>query len=86
MMDSIGAGVIAVDTRTHVIEQVYTTAARIIGMPPGQIVGRSCHRFLCPAEAGPCPITDLGQEVDNTDCVILPGGWPTPARHEVLAS
>jgi PAS domain S-box-containing protein len=30
-----------------------------------------CHRFVCPAETGRCPVTDLGQKVDNSERTLL---------------
>ena len=42
-------------------------AARLIGAPRDEILGKICHKFICPAEEGLCPITDLGQAVDNTE-------------------
>jgi len=71
LMDSIDAGVVVVDARTHVIDQVNARAARMFGAPADRITGRVCHCFLCPAEGGRCPITDLNMYVENTDQVML---------------
>ena len=71
ILDSIGAGVVIVDAETRVVESVNATATELIGLPEDRIVGRVCHRFLCPAEEGKCPILDLGQEVDNSDRALL---------------
>lgn len=30
-----------------------------------------CHQFVCPAEHGRCPATDLGQTVDNSERILL---------------
>jgi PAS domain S-box-containing protein len=30
-----------------------------------------CHRFICPAESGRCPVTDLKQTVDTSERVLL---------------
>ena len=71
LTDSISAGIIIVDTHTHTIEQANPYAARLFGCPEEQIVGQICHNFICPAQIGSCPITDKGQEVDNSDRVLL---------------
>jgi len=43
----------------------------MVGSPREQILGSPCHRYICPAEEGECPITDLGHNLDNTEQVLL---------------
>ncbi|MDF1536413.1 MAG: histidine kinase dimerization/phosphoacceptor domain -containing protein [bacterium] len=64
-------GIYVVDANTHRIRDINQTALRIIGLPRGQVVGRECHRFVCPAEKNACPATDLGQEIENSERVLL---------------
>lgn len=71
LLESLSAGVIIVDSRTKVIEQVNPMAAQLFGAPADQITGRVCHSFLCPAEQGKCPITDCGQDIDNSERTML---------------
>ncbi|HPH97542.1 MAG TPA: histidine kinase N-terminal 7TM domain-containing protein [Anaerolineaceae bacterium] len=71
LMESLNAGVVIIDARTHVIEQVNPHAARLFGAPADQIVGHVCQCFMCPAETGKCPIMDLGQDVDNSSRFLL---------------
>jgi PAS domain S-box-containing protein len=71
LLESIDAGVVVVDPRTHVIEQANSAAARMFGAPLEQIIDHQCHCFLCPAETGCCPITDRKQQVENADRVML---------------
>jgi len=71
LFDSLSAGVIIVDAQTHVIELVNPAAANMFGAPAAQIVGQKCHKFLCPAEEHACPVTDLHQEVDQADRIML---------------
>lgn len=71
LMESISAGVVIIDSRSHVIELVNTFAANLIGLPNEQIVGSVCNNFICPNQEGSCPISDLGYEVDNSDRIIL---------------
>ena len=46
-------------------------ALKLIGAPRDQVVGAECHKFICPAERGRCPVSDLGQTVDNSERVLL---------------
>ncbi len=67
IMDSLSAGVVIVDARTRRIEHVNPAAARLLGGPVEHIVGCACHRFICPAERGCCPMLDLGRTIENMD-------------------
>ena len=71
VMTSIQVGIVTVDAKTHAILDVNPKAAEIIGAPPHEIIGNVCHRFICPAQAGGCPVTDLGQKVDLSERVLL---------------
>ncbi len=71
LLDNIEVGVVVIDPVTHQIDRVNPKAAEMFGAPVEQIIGSVCHRFLCPAEKGRCPVTDLGQEVDNSERVLL---------------
>lgn len=68
---SVKAGIIVIDAATHTIIDLNPTAAELIGLPKGDIIGRNCHSYICPAETGKCPILDLGQNVDNSERVLL---------------
>ncbi|MBW2353409.1 MAG: response regulator [Deltaproteobacteria bacterium] len=71
ILDSVQAGLVIIDAATHLITEVNPVAERLIGLPGEEIVGKVCHRYICPAQAGECPITDLGQRVDNSERVLL---------------
>ena len=71
ILDSIHAGIVLVDAENHVIIDVNPEAAALIGSRKEQIVNQVCHKHICPAEIGNCPITDKGQEVDNAERVLI---------------
>ena len=71
LLNNLTAGVIIVDAETFSIELVNPAAAAMFGAPADQIIGRNCHHFLCPADMGACPVTDLAQEVDYSERVML---------------
>jgi PAS domain S-box-containing protein len=68
---SVNVGILVVDVETHLIVDVNDRAVEMIGHPREQIVNSVCHRYICPAEEGRCPVTDLGQEVDNSEGILL---------------
>jgi len=70
IFDALQAGIVLIDPITHKIVDVNATAAHLFGAPKEAIIGSVCHRFICPAAAGSCPITDLGQTVDKAERVM----------------
>jgi len=85
ILASVQVGIIIIDAETHFIDYVNPAAAAMIGSDEADIIGNVCHRFICPAEAGNCPITDLHQEIDNAERVLLTkGGKEIPILKRVL--
>ena len=70
LLDNVHVGVMVVDPETHIIEEVSPAAATMLGAAAHEIVGKVCHQHLCPDKQGACPITDLGQEADNSERVF----------------
>ena len=71
IFNSVQTGLLVIDPETHSIVDVNPAASELIGLDRSLIVGSICHQFICPAEAGKCPITDLGQKIDNSERVLL---------------
>jgi len=71
IIDSILTGIVIIDAETHEIMDANPAAVKIIGVPKQQIIGHVCNKYICPAAKGACPITDLGQEVDNSERILL---------------
>lgn len=71
IMESVQTGIIIIDPVEHKIVDVNTIAAHMIGAPKDRIIGAECHKFLCPAEKGQCPITDLRQNINHAERVLI---------------
>ena len=85
ILESVQTGIVIIDSGTHRIVDANSTASKLIGAPKGQIIGSLCHKYICPAEEGRCPITDLGQTVDNSERVLLKaGGERCPVNKTVV--
>ena len=76
-------GLFIVHEKTRIINDVNDSALETIGLRKGDVVGKVCHRFMCPAEMGSCPICDFGQVVDRSERVLLK---PDGARVPILKS
>jgi PAS domain S-box-containing protein len=71
ILDSLDVGVMIVDARSHRILSINPKALSLFGTSEGQAVGRVCHHYICPAEQGRCPISDLGQTVNASERTLL---------------
>ncbi|WP_157237809.1 response regulator [Desulfobacter curvatus] len=71
ILEHLDAGVAIISQADHVIRYVNPTAAKLIGTDQDRIVGHECIQYICPTEKGACPITDLGQTMDNSRRILL---------------
>ncbi len=71
IFNMVQAGIVIIDPEKHIITDVNPAALQMIGADREEVVGRSCHNYICPAEEGNCPITDQGQTVDDSERVLL---------------
>jgi len=65
--DNIECGISVIDAETREIIDVNPVAARMFGGDKNDIIGKRCHKFLCPAEIGSCPVMDKNQTVDRSE-------------------
>lgn len=68
---SIPAGVVIIDPQNHKIVDANKAALKAFGKSRWRVIGKVCHKFLCPAEEGFCPITDLGQDIDSSERLLV---------------
>jgi PAS domain S-box-containing protein len=71
ILNTAQAGIIIVDAATHRILEANNKALELIGQPPERVIGSVCHRFICPAEEGRCPVTDCGMTVDTSERILI---------------
>ncbi|NPE29541.1 PAS domain S-box protein [Methanococcoides sp. SA1] len=71
ILASIQTGVVIIDAETHMIVDVNPSAVQSIGAPKEEIIGKMCHKFICKVEEGKCPISDLKQDIDRSEHVLL---------------
>ncbi len=71
ILNAVQTGIVLIDPDTHRIVDVNPKAEKLIGGSKKSLVGSVCHQSICPFSAGACPITDLGQEMDNSEQVLL---------------
>ena len=65
--EHVECGICIIDAETRKILDINPVAARMFGDDKEKIIGKRCHKFICPAEACSCPIMDKGQSVDRSE-------------------
>ncbi|MDD8012552.1 MAG: PAS domain S-box protein [Acidobacteriota bacterium] len=71
ILGTVLSGVMVIDADTRRIVEVNETGLKLIGLAKEQIVGSTCHRFVCPAQMHNCPVLDLGKDVDLSEKILL---------------
>ena len=71
LWNTMNMGAMLVDSDTRTILDMNARALAILGRDRSEVVGRKCHRTVCPAEEGRCPILDEGQKFDCTERTLL---------------
>jgi PAS domain S-box-containing protein len=85
IFNSVQTGLVVLNADTHEIMDVNPLALEMIGTDRSNILGKVCHNFICPAQKGKCPITDLGLTVDRSERVLITAtGTRTPIIKSVI--
>jgi PAS domain S-box-containing protein len=71
ILDLTPSGVMLIDPLTYSIVDINQTAAGIFGESRDRMIGSVCRKYLCPADMGKCPVTDLGMTIDKAERVLL---------------
>jgi PAS domain S-box-containing protein len=71
VFEKIQTGILIVDPATHTIIDANPIAEAIIGRNRDELIGSTCHEFVCPAKCGECPITDFHKDIHNLERAII---------------
>jgi len=71
ILNSLGFGVVIISAENHQIVYSNSKLLSMSGHAREDILGKQCHDLLCPAEKGACPISDLGQPIDNSERFLI---------------
>ena len=84
VFNTIQTGIVIIDPADHRIVDINPSLAALIGLPRDRIVGQGCQTFICPSEVGKCPITDLQQPIDSSECHLLTSTGTMVPIHKVV--
>ena len=73
IMNSVQSGLAIIDAETHAIVQINPAGAAMIGVEPGEAVGRRCRGVLCPEEQCLCPLTDDEEQAGGLETTFVTG-------------
>ncbi len=71
ILDKLPIGVVLIDQETHKIVNINPKACDLFADSSQNIIGRRCHKFSWASSEGNCPISDKGQETDNSQKTIV---------------
>ena len=71
VFEKIQTGILIVDPAEHRIIDANPIAEAIIGRDRDELIGSTCHEFVCPAKCGECPITDFHKDIHNLERAII---------------
>ena len=84
ILDSTQVGLVVIDPDTHVIVDANTAALKMLDRQRNEVIGKSCHSFICPSKKNECPITDLGKSFERSEReIIVAGGHTLPVLKTV---
>jgi PAS domain S-box-containing protein len=69
--DTVKAGIVIIDAQSHKIVDANPLALSMLGATKEEVLGATCHHFICPSDKGKCPITDLGNAMDNSERKLI---------------
>ena len=71
VLNTMQGGIILIDPKTRKVIDANLYALKLIGAPREKVIGTDCHRHICPAETGKCPVYDLGRKLEGFEQVLL---------------
>ena len=71
ILDNVQTGIIVVDPVNHSIVDANPAAVAMFCAPKEAIMGSVCHNFICPADVGKCPVTDLHQTIECSERTLI---------------
>jgi PAS domain S-box-containing protein len=71
ILNAINTGIIVIHVESRTISDINPVASKMIGLSREEIIGKTCHQFICPREEQDCPIMDHGQKIDNAERILI---------------
>ncbi len=67
IFNKVATGILIIDRDTQAIIDANQTVVEMTGLPKERMTGQTCCSLVCPAQAGECPVKDLGQNIHHSE-------------------
>ena len=71
VINSMSVGILLVDPENKTILDINDSALAMTGFSREEVLGKVCHKLVCPSDVGSCPILDRGQFQDLSKRKLL---------------
>ena len=71
IFESVQAGILIVEPESRTVVDANPAALAILETTAENVIGRRCHKIICPANEQHCPITDLKQDIDKSEREVV---------------
>ena len=71
ILSTVQTGIVVIDAETKRIIDINESALKFIGTHRDKVIGNICHKFICPADEGHCPIIDYNHIMDNSERILI---------------
>ncbi|MBW2647050.1 MAG: response regulator [Deltaproteobacteria bacterium] len=84
LLENTPFGIMLVNSKKRIVD-MNRAALDIIGRKKDDVIGKTCHEFICPEGEHKCPIFDLGEDINNSERMALHAtGDRTPVLKSVV--
>lgn len=72
IFNTVQSGMVIVDESNHRIVDANAQALKMFQAgTTDEVIGQKCHHYICPADQGKRAVTQIGQEMDNSERIII---------------
>jgi PAS domain S-box-containing protein len=71
ILNSLPVAMVIIDHETHVIIEANPASVKMIGAGKDQIIGKTCYQYICTAQKGKCPFSDLGRNIEGSERMLV---------------
>ncbi|RLD61628.1 MAG: hypothetical protein DRJ05_02165 [Bacteroidetes bacterium] len=69
LFDASASGSILINDKRKIVK-INDVALKLFGRERNEVIGKTCHKFICPECDGKCPVFDLNENIDKSERLI----------------
>lgn len=71
ILNSLHTGIFVIESEAHKVVYANPNAILMTGLSREEIIGKKCFKTICNRSDGNCPVTDLGEHIENKEVMLL---------------